>query len=51
MAGPRPHGQHRSITHAEVGPMQTLRASAVALPFMGLAVLVYVLSMLVGTVR
>lgn len=31
--------------------MQTLRASAVALPFMGLAVLIYLLSMIVGTVR
>ena len=51
MAGPRPHDQHRVNTHAEVGPMQTLRASAVALPFVGLAVVVYLLSMLVGTVR
>ena len=51
MAGLRRHDQHRSITHAEVGPMQTLRASAVAVPFVGLAVLVYLLSMLVGTVR
>ena len=43
--------QHRSITHAEVGPMQTLRASAVALPFVGFAAFVYALSLLVGTVR
>jgi hypothetical protein len=31
--------------------MQTLRASAVALPFVGLAVLVGALSLLVGVVR
>ena len=31
--------------------MQTLRASAVALPFVGLAALVYALSLLVGSVR
>ena len=31
--------------------MQTLRASAVALPFVGFAALVYALSLLVGTVR
>ncbi len=31
--------------------MQTLRASAVALPFVGLAAFVYVLSLLVGSVR
>ena len=47
----RTHAQHRSITHAEVGPMQTLRASAVALPFVGFAALVYALSLLVGSVR
>jgi hypothetical protein len=31
--------------------MQTLRASAVALPFVGLAVLVGALSLLVGVIR
>lgn len=31
--------------------MQTLRASAVALPFVGLAVFVYALSLLVGAIR
>lgn len=31
--------------------MQTLRASAVALPFVGLAVLVGLLSLLIGAVR
>ena len=41
--------QHRRITHVEVGPMQTLRASAVALPFVGFAAFVYALSLLVGT--
>jgi hypothetical protein len=36
-------GQHRS--HKEVDPVQTLRASAIALPFVGLAVLVGLLSL------
>lgn len=31
--------------------MHTLRASAIALPFLGLAALVWALSMLIGTVR
>ena len=31
--------------------MQTLRASAVALPFLGLAVLVGVLSLLIGAIE
>lgn len=43
--------QHRSITYTEVGPMQTLRASAVALPFVGLAAFVYALSLLVRAAR
>jgi hypothetical protein len=38
--------EHRS--HKEVNPMQTLRASAIALPFIGLAVLIGLLSVFMG---
>ena len=45
--GGRPRArQHR--LHKEGEPMQTIRASLVAFPFVGLAVLVAVLSVLVG---
>jgi hypothetical protein len=45
IAQPRWATEHRC---QEVNPMQTLRASAIAVPFVFLALLVAVLSMLIG---
>ncbi len=43
--------EHPPHTHRGTPAMHTLRASAIALPFLGLAALVWALSMLIGPVR
>jgi hypothetical protein len=52
MVRPVRRREDRSHTRTEaLDPMHTLRASAIALPFVGLAAMVWAISMLIGPVR
>jgi hypothetical protein len=44
----RAHARPPASVHKEVEPMHTIRASLVALPFVGLAALVAALSIIIG---